>query len=53
MAFIRSWPSPVDLHFITGKFTGGIIVWVRLAAVQVLATAGAGFEFRHESIDRA
>jgi hypothetical protein len=24
MAFIRSWPSPVDLHFITGKFTGGI-----------------------------
>jgi len=23
MAFIRSWPSPVDLHFITGKFTGG------------------------------
>jgi hypothetical protein len=22
MAFIRSWPWPVDLRFITGKFTG-------------------------------
>jgi hypothetical protein len=28
MAFIRSWPWPVDMHFITGKFTGPILMLV-------------------------
>ncbi len=49
IAFIRSWPSPVDLHFITGKFTGGKKTCLELANTYYSAVHRMGGDAYREA----